>query len=58
DKVIRYLYLTKHLAIKYKNRIDLEQAFTYISNAIFANNLLNRRSTEGYVFYLFRGLVN
>ena len=32
--------------------------FAKASNAVFSNNLVNRKSIEGYLFTLFRGLIN
>jgi len=36
----------------------MNQIFVRASNALFRDNLVNRKSTEGYLFTLFRGPIN
>jgi len=36
----------------------MNQIFARVSDASFRDNLVNRKSTEGYLFTLFRGLIN
>jgi hypothetical protein len=33
------------------------QSFIHTSNALFINNFVNRRSSQGYIIKLFRGLI-
>ena len=57
-RVIAYLYQTKTLAIEYLGQNIGSQAFTEASDAAFRDNLISRRSTEGYLFTLFGGAIN
>ena len=36
----------------------MNHIFIRASNAVFSNDLVTRKSTEGYLFTLFRGLIN
>jgi len=36
----------------------MNQIFARASNAAFGNNLVSRKSIEGYLFTLFRGPIN
>jgi hypothetical protein len=33
------------------------QSFIYISDALFTDNFINRKSSQGYIIKLFRGLI-
>ena len=67
DRVIQYLYSTRDKAIYYKgddkgqdnrkNNKNKTQSFIYASNALFINNFVNRKSLQGYIIKLFRGLI-
>jgi hypothetical protein len=54
DRVIRYPYGTKSLAIEYSHG---SEAFLWASDAAFADNV-DRKSTEGYLFKLFGGPID
>ena len=53
NRVLYYLYVTRFLALKL-GRLD---KFEIYSNALFANNTLNRRSSQTYAIKLFRSLI-
>src|SRR6266700_262215 len=57
-KAIAYLYQTKTLAIKYSKKDIKNYIFARASDAAFGNNLVSRKSTKGYLFTLYRGLIN
>ena len=57
-RVIAYLYQIKNLAIKYLKETLKNYIFIRASNAAFSNNLVNRKNIKGYLFTLFRGLIN
>ena len=57
-KAIAYLYQTKTLAIKYLEETLKNYIFIRASDAAFSDNLVTKRSTEGYLFTLFRGLID
>ena len=57
-RAIVYLYQTKTLAIKYLEETLKNYIFTRASNIAFSDNLVTRRSIEGYLFTLFRGLID
>jgi hypothetical protein len=40
-----------------KNNRGEVQSFIYTSNALFINNFINRKSLQGYIIKLFRGLI-
>ena len=61
---IYYLELNKYLTIKYKakNKIGklitvTNKIFTIATNALYKNNP-NKRSGEGHIFKLFKGVIN
>ena len=56
DCAISYLYSIYILAIKFS--ASSPKAIIYASNAAFADNPITRYSTEGYLFKLFRGLID
>jgi hypothetical protein len=58
DRAISYLYGTKTLAIEYSAACNGDQVFTCASDAAYADDSTTRRSTEGYLFQLFRGAID
>jgi len=59
DRVISYLNGTRNLAIEYcgTNGGDAH-VFVCFSDAAFADNLLSRKSSDGYLFGLFGGPID
>jgi hypothetical protein len=57
DRVVRYLYGTRTLAIEYSGRND-SQIFNCASDAAFADDTATRRSSEGYLFQLYGGPID
>ncbi len=59
DRVIGYLWRTKHYALEY-GPVDYleEQRFRIFSDAAFADDVETRRSSNGYVFKLYSGAVD
>jgi hypothetical protein len=57
NHLIRYLYETKHLTIKFDVSKDEKQVFEAIADAAFANEK-ERKSAEEYTFKLFDDLIN
>src|SRR6266566_9882498 len=55
---IAYLYQTKTLAIKYSKKDIKNYIFARASNIAFGDNSVSRKSTKGYLFTLYRGLIN
>ena len=53
DRVLLYLKRTKALALELGRGEDLEVA----SDALFADNTLDRKSSQGYAIKLFGGLI-
>src|SRR5690349_11643658 len=53
DRVLLYLHATKTKALQLGQGTGLKVA----SNASFADNTMDRKSSQGYVIKLFRGLV-
>jgi hypothetical protein len=56
DQCLEYLYTTRHLAIEYDGLKDCE-ALLIASDASFADDLQNRKSSQGYLIKLFGGPV-
>ena len=54
NKVISYLAGTKDLILYFGGFNDLE----VVNNALFANNNLDRKSSQVFVIKLFRGLIS
>ena len=54
NKVINYLASIKNLTLHFGGFNDLEVA----SNVLFANNTLDRKSSQAFVIKLFRGLIS
>src|SRR6266699_2955612 len=57
-RAIVYLYQTKTLAIKYSEKDIKNYIFARASNAAFGDNLVSRKSTKGYLFTLYGGLID
>ena len=55
---IAYLYQTKTLAIKYSKKDIKNYIFARASDAAFGDNLVSRKSTEGYLFTLYGGPID
>jgi hypothetical protein len=53
DRVLRYLYRTRHLALQFGGADDFEIA----SDASFADNSLDRKSSQAYIMKLFGGTI-
>lgn len=56
DRALSYLNGTKALAIEYDGNSD--RTFLGASDASFADDVVSRRSTEGYLFQLFGGSID
>ena len=50
SRAIAYLYQMRTLAIKYSSRNIGSQIVVRVSNAAFSNDLISRKSTEGFIF--------
>ena len=64
DHNIRYLVLSKYIIIKYKAEKKngelitiINKIFTIATNASYRNNP-DRRSGKGYIFKLFKDIIN
>jgi len=59
NRVIAYLYTTRHLAIEYSSTIpdEIEKVLKVASDASFADDHASRRSTQGYLIKLFNGPI-
>ena len=57
-RAIAYLYQTKTLAIEYSEEALKNHIFTRASDAAFGDDLVSRKSTEGYLFTLFGGPID
>src|SRR6266700_5910554 len=57
-RAITYLYQTKTLAIKYSEKDIKNYIFVRASDAAFGDNLVSRKSTEGYLFTLYGGPID
>ena len=53
DKAISYLFGTKFYAIEFNNKSKDSEVFICTSDAAFADNRSDRKSTEGYLCKLF-----
>ena len=56
DRAIQYLYATKGRALKYGEDSGT-RSFICASDALFANNTLDRKSSQGYIMLLFGGPI-
>ena len=58
DRVIQYLYATRGKALRYGgDEAGGARALIYASDASFADNTLDRKSSQGYIFLLFGGPI-
>src|SRR6266480_2909716 len=63
DRLLRYLYRTRGLAIRYGGSITRRydtgaRAFVCASDVLFADNSVNRKSSQGYIITLFGGPIS
>jgi reverse transcriptase-like protein len=58
DQALSYLQKTRTLAIEYSAEINSQEVFICASDAAFADDTATRRSTEGYLFKLFGGIID
>jgi hypothetical protein len=56
DRVIRYLYRTRYLSIQY-GRQSTATSLVCASDASFADNQIDRKSSQGYIMKLFGGPI-
>jgi len=57
-RAIAYLYQMKTLAIEYSNENVKNYIFARASDAVFGDNSVSRKSTEGYLFTLYGGPID
>jgi Reverse transcriptase (RNA-dependent DNA polymerase) len=57
DRVIQYLYSTRDRAIRFGDGAPGVQAFICASDASFADNAADRKSSQGYIMKLFGGPI-
>ena len=57
NRCIQYLYGSRHLAILFDGLNYDNKAFTAYTDASFADDLQNRKSTHGYLLTLFGGPI-
>ena len=57
-RAIAYLYQTKTLTIEYLKENVMNQIFARASDASFGDDLVSRKSIEGYLFTLFGGPID
>ena len=57
DQTIQYLYSTKGKALRYGDDDNEARSFIYASDASFINNILDRKSSQGYIILLFGGAI-
>ena len=57
-RAIAYLYQIKTFAIKYLNENLKNYIFARASDAAFGDNSVSKKSTEGYLFTLYRGPID
>jgi len=58
NRCIQYLYGSRHLAILFDGLNNTEEkAFRAYTDALFADDLQDRKSTQGYLFTLFGGPI-
>jgi hypothetical protein len=56
DRVIKYLYSTKNLCIQY-GQDNSGESFICASDSSFADNTIDRKSSQGYIITLFGGAI-
>ena len=57
NRCIQYLYGSRHLAIMFDGLDNTEKAFKAYTDASFADDQQDRKSTQGYLFTLFGGPI-
>jgi hypothetical protein len=57
NRCIQYLYNSRHLAILFDGRNADDKAFKVYIDVLFADDMQNRKSTQGYLFTLFGGPI-
>lgn len=57
NRCIQYLHSSRHLAILFDGRRTEEKAFKVYTDASFADDLQDRKSTQEYLFTLFGGPI-
>jgi len=57
ERVIQFLYNTRYMAICYGGDNDGVRAFVCASDASFADNSIDRKSSQGYIMMLFGGPI-
>jgi hypothetical protein len=58
NQCIRYLYTTRFYGYQYKGDEASSDYFICSSDASFADDLDTRKSSEGFTFFLFNGLID
>ena len=56
DRVILYLYQTRHICIHYGHQ-SMAMSLVCTSDASFADNMIDQKSSQGYIMKLFGGPV-
>ena len=56
NRVILYLYQTRHFCIHYGHQ-SMAMSLVCTSDASFADNMIDQKSSQGYIMKLFRGPV-
>ena len=57
DQTIQYLYGTKGKVLRYGDDDNEAHSFICASDVLFANNTLDRKSSQGYIMLLFGGAI-
>ena len=57
DRTIQYLYGTKEKALRYGGDDNEARSFICASDASFADNTLDRKSSQEYIMLLFGGAI-
>ena len=57
DRVIQYLYATKGMALRYGGDDNGIRSLICASDASFADNTIDRKSSQGYIMMLFGGAI-
>src|SRR5436190_1573921 len=57
NQTIQYLYNIKERALRYEDDNNRARLFIYTSDASFADNTINRKSSQGYIMLLFGGPI-
>jgi hypothetical protein len=55
---LAYLLVICFYALEYSGAMEGQRLFMAASNALYADDVSTRYSTEGYVFQLFRSIIN